>query len=74
VTASVRRIVTFAGLEMAARLTIPLTGLEMEDVHDDIGSAIQQDNVPANQNVRAIRRGRRQPPFQVLGTRLKSFL
>jgi hypothetical protein len=51
-----------------------LPNLKMKDVHNYIGSAIQQNNVSANQHMRAIGRWRRQPPFQILGTRLKAFL
>ena len=34
----------------------------MEDVHDHISPAIQQNNVSSNEHVRAFRRWRRQPP------------
>ena len=51
-----------------------LTTLEVKDVQHYVSPAIQQDDVSSNQNVRAIRRGRRQPPFQVLRTRLQAFL
>jgi len=46
----------------------------MENVHNDISSAIQQHDVSPNQYVRAIRRRRWQPPFQILRTRLEPFL
>lgn len=46
----------------------------MEDVHNYIGSAIQQDDVPPNQYVRAIRGRRRQLAFQILRARLDPFL
>jgi hypothetical protein len=46
----------------------------MEEVHDDVCSAIQQNNVSSNQHVRAIRRRRREPPLKVFGTGLKPFL
>jgi hypothetical protein len=46
----------------------------VEDVHDYICSAIQQNDVSTNQDVRAIRGRRGQPPFKVLGTGLEPFL
>ena len=46
----------------------------MENVHNDIGPAIQQDNVSPNQYVLALRRRRRQLPFQILRTWLQPFL
>jgi len=46
----------------------------MENVHDDIGFAIQQDDMAADQDVLAIGRGRGEPPFQIHGTRLELFL
>ena len=32
---------------------------KMEDVHNDIGSAIEEDKMPSNQHMRAVRRRRR---------------
>jgi hypothetical protein len=46
----------------------------VENVHHNIGSAIQQNKVSAYQHMRALRGRRRQPPFQVFGTRLEAFL
>jgi hypothetical protein len=46
----------------------------MEDVHNHICSAIYQNNVPPNQHMRAIRRRWRQPPLEIFGARLESFL
>lgn len=51
-----------------------LATLKMKNVHNDIGSAIQQNNVSTNQYVRAIRRRRRQPTFQLLRTWLEPLL
>ena len=36
-----------------------LADLKMDDVEDHIGPAVHQNNVPSNQDVRAIRRWRR---------------
>jgi len=36
-----------------------LAHLKVEDVHNNVGSAIQQNNVPANHHMRAVRRWRR---------------
>ena len=51
-----------------------LATFEVENVHDYIGSAIYQDKMPCNQDVRAVRRRWRESPLQVFGTRLKAFL
>lgn len=41
----------------------------MENGLNHIGSAIQQHNVPSNQHISAIRRRRRQTPFQIFRAR-----
>jgi hypothetical protein len=46
----------------------------VEHVDHYVGSAIQQDNVSTDQDVRAIRGRRWQPPFQFLGTWLQALL
>jgi hypothetical protein len=46
----------------------------MKDVYHYIGSAIEQNNVSANQHVCAIRRWWREPPLEIFGTGLKAFL
>src|SRR5258708_26660240 len=46
----------------------------MEDVDDHIGSAVQQNDVPPNQDVRAIGRRRWEPPLKILRTGLELFL
>jgi hypothetical protein len=46
----------------------------MDNVDDEIRPAIQQHDVPANDDMRAIRRRRRQPPFQFFRTRLNALL
>jgi hypothetical protein len=51
-----------------------LANLEVEDVHDYIRCAIQQNDVSTNQYVGAIRRRWRQPPFEVFGAGLQSLL
>jgi hypothetical protein len=51
-----------------------LPNLKMKDVHNYICSAIHQNNVSSDEHVSAIGRWRRQPPFQILGARLKAFL
>jgi hypothetical protein len=50
-----------------------LTDFKMEDVHNYVGSAIQQNNVSADEHVRAIGRWWRQLPLEVFGTGLESF-
>src|SRR5260370_17734226 len=42
-----------------------LLNLEVEDVHDHVGFAIQQNAVSRNQHLRAFRRGRWYPPPQL---------
>ncbi len=51
-----------------------LAGLKVEDVQDYIGPAIQQNNMPANHHMSAVRRRRRQPALEFLRTRLKPLL
>src|SRR5713226_4593883 len=51
-----------------------LADFKMEDVHNDVGSAIHQNDVSPNQHVRAIRRRRRQAALKVFGTGLEPFL
>jgi hypothetical protein len=51
-----------------------LADLKVEDVHNNIGPAIQQNKMPANHHMRAVGRGRRQPLFELLGARLETFL
>ena len=51
-----------------------ISQLEVKDIHDHIGSAIQQNDVSSNQYVRAIGRRRRQPTLKLFGTRLETLL
>ena len=44
-----------------------LADLEVENVHDQERSAIQQNDVAADHDVLAIRRGRRKVPLQIAG-------
>jgi len=51
-----------------------LAKFKMEDIHHQVGPAIQQNDVSSNQHVRAIWRWRRQPPLKVFRTGLKPLL
>jgi hypothetical protein len=46
----------------------------MNEVHHDVGSSVQQNDVSTYQHVRALRWRRRQAALQVYGNRLKAFL
>ncbi len=46
----------------------------MENVNDHISLAIEQNNVPANHDMRAIWRWWRQALFEFFGARLEAFL
>jgi len=62
------------GRSVSKHLQKQLGNLKMDDVEDHIGSAVHQNNVPSNQDVRAIRRWGSQPPFELFWTRLQPFL
>ncbi|MHB8540709.1 MAG: hypothetical protein ACYDCD_07170 [Candidatus Acidiferrales bacterium] len=49
-----------------------LLALEVENIHDDICSPIPQHDVPANHNVFAITRRRRQLTLQTFGDTVNS--
>ena len=51
-----------------------LANLEVDEVHHYIGLSVQQNNVPANQHVFALRGRGRQLPFKVSRARLEPFL
>jgi hypothetical protein len=51
-----------------------LANFEVEDVHNYICSAIQQNDVPSDKHMRAIGRRRRQPSFKVFRAGLQPFL
>lgn len=51
-----------------------LPNFEVKDVHDHIGSTIQQNDVSSNQHMRAIGGWRREPLLEVFWAGLKAFL
>ncbi len=51
-----------------------LVDIEVENIHDLKVRTVEQDQIAADHNVRIVRRGRRELPFQVGRTRTHLFL